>query len=215
MVAEPLCSLFSPSRSAWRKHGLGHLLHLGDHSQVVWLDSLLGTATCKSITTHTAKHDLREWMHWWINEWDTSFLSYLHVISRERKRKSDLSPNHVSEKHCFHRLLPNHIWSPELLSAPSFLTMWSLKLLLSPLQHTTLIASFPQSCVHSWLDSSPLPCSSNHDIHIPLSIYCLNYIRLPKPSNTHWPWRRLQCLLKHWKTFNVWHGSSPKAKIRF
>lgn len=63
MVAEPLYSLFSPSRSAGRKRGLEHPLHLGDHILVVWLDSLSGTATCQSSITHTAKRDSLEWMN--------------------------------------------------------------------------------------------------------------------------------------------------------
>jgi hypothetical protein len=41
---------------------------------------------------------------------------------------------------------------------------------------------------------------------------CLLYIMLPKTPSTHSPWRwQLQCL-KHWKTYNIRHGSLPKAE---
>jgi hypothetical protein len=108
-----------------------------------------------------------------------SFLSSCH-LKREGK-KSDLPPNNVRLKHLFCYLHSNHILPPENFSAFPFPTVWSLKLLSSPLLHTTLITSFPQPHVHSWLDSSLLPYSSNHVLHIPLSAAWSTYSFLNRP----------------------------------
>jgi hypothetical protein len=62
----------------------------------------------------------------------------------------------------FHRLFSQFTWRQKLLSSPLLLTSWQLKRFSSHARYR--------------LYNSPFLCSANHNLHIPLTTYCLLWL---------------------------------------
>jgi hypothetical protein len=120
--------------------------------------------------------------------------------------------------------LPNHLVAKPV-SASSLLTMWSLKLFSLAHFHlvteTFFITSFPYHVVAkpSFFTSFPqdmvVPCwKALRSSDSPCHTFNSHSLLSAEPTPIHSSWRRrLQCLLKRWKTFNILCGLFLKAEL--